>query len=273
MTPSSAQPFTSVSTDELYDTWAATYDSDGNVLQAVDDLELQPLLPRFIRLVCQGSTARASENKYAELLRILDFGCGTGRNTLKLLQANWTAEKTDGGPAVELYGWDASASMLKVAREKCSAQNAAKNVKLHGLEQMDFSDASVIPRKDLGSFDGIVSTLVLEHLPLDTFFGLLSGLLKPDGVALVTNMHADMGRVTQAGYKTETGERIKGQSFAHTVEESVHAAQEAGLVIMGEVRQATVDEGMMRDGHVGKRGKKWLGVNVWYGFIIRKRVG
>ncbi|EME50123.1 hypothetical protein DOTSEDRAFT_85353 [Dothistroma septosporum NZE10] len=77
-------------TSDLYEKWAATYDTDGNFLQSVDDIQTKDFLPR----ICE--------------LAILDLGCGTGRTTLKLLQHPWN--RLD----VSIEGWDASPAMLEV---------------------------------------------------------------------------------------------------------------------------------------------------------------
>lgn len=285
-TQQAGEPFTAVTNAQLYDTWAETYDTDGNVLQAVDDLELETLLPEFVRLVRRNSAGSGSESRKS---RILDFGCGTGRNTVKLLQLPW-ADDQGRGMEVDVHGWDASDAMLALARQKCSAAMATststassttrQNVKLVALEQVDFSSPSAISTDRHTSFDAIISTLVLEHLPLDTFFSTLATLLKPGGYALVTNMHPDMGRSTRAGYKTESGERVKGESWVHGVGESVGAATGVGLEVVDiggagnggvGLKEREVDEEMIKRGLVGNRGKKWVGKRVWYGFVVRKR--
>jgi SAM-dependent methyltransferase len=260
-----SQPFTTVTNDQLYDNWARTYDTDGNVLQAVDDLELEVLLPEFVRLIRQDIAPTLE----ARPCRILDFGCGTGRNTAKLLQANWH----DGDGEIEIHGWDGSQAMLEIARQKCGARRPPRNVKLANILQMDFSNPSVIPVEHVGSFAGIISTLVLEHLPLSTFFTSIANLLAPGGYALVTNMHPEMGRTTKAGYKTTSGERVKGESYVHGVEESVSAAEAAGLEVVERVgvRERPVDEQMVQSGQVGERGTKWVGTKVWCGFILKNQ--
>lgn len=264
-----AEPFTAVSNDKLYDTWADTYDTDGNVLQAVDDLELKTMLPDFVRLVVQRSATTAS-GAHGSLLRVLDFGCGTGRNTAKLLHADWIQAGGD-VKTVEISGWDASEGMLKVAREKCAAVPVGHNTTMVGFDKINFSNAAAIPADAVGSFDGVISTLVLEHLPSEPFFASLASLLRTGGYALVTNMHPEMGRTTKAGYKTASGERVKGDSFVHEVGESVAAAKRAGLEIVGEVGERAVEETMLGRGEVGQRGSKWVGVKVWFGFVVRKR--
>lgn len=60
-----------------------------------------------------------------------------------------------------------------------------------------------------GNADMVLSTLVLEHLPLDVFFGTVRRLLKKEGGVLVlTNMHPDMGGISQAGF-LDTDSNVK----------------------------------------------------------------
>ena len=130
--------------------------------------------------------------------------------------------------------------------------------------------ASPLPAvSDFSSANAVISTLVLEHIPLDAYFATLSTLVLPGGMALITNMHADMGRVSQAGFVNAQGVKIRGKSFAHTVGETVNAAKKAGFaVIITKERKMTKED--IESGMVGERGRKWVGVNVWYGILLEK---
>jgi hypothetical protein len=48
---------------------------------------------------------------------------------------------------------------------------------------------------------GVISTLVLEHIPLQQFFTAASAIMRAGAYLLVTNMHADMGMRSQAGFR------------------------------------------------------------------------
>ncbi|KAI4140872.1 MAG: hypothetical protein LQ340_007780, partial [Diploschistes diacapsis] len=101
-------------TTAAYDRWAATYDTDSNPLQALDDLQLRRLLPRFVDLVHgehkpPGSSAQPTDS--SDHPHVIDLGCGTGRNTLALLALL--------GRGSRVTGLDASAKMLAIARERC----------------------------------------------------------------------------------------------------------------------------------------------------------
>ncbi len=118
--------------------------------------------------------------------------------------------------------------------------------------------------------DAIISTLVLEHIPLPVFFSTLSDLLVPGGMALVTNMHADMGRQSQAGFVNEKGVKVRGESFVYSVEETVREAERQGFEV-SDVREREVREEDLVGGVVGERGRKWVGCRVWYGLVCVKR--
>ncbi|KAL4943574.1 hypothetical protein BDV06DRAFT_221134 [Aspergillus oleicola] len=246
-------------TVEAYNKWAEVYDKDGNFLQALDTIEMQSFLPRFLDLV------QAEQEKP---LTLVDLGCGTGRNTLQLLKV----APTD----AQIIGIDASPGMLEVARETLkSSGEAERRVKLDVYDLLK-SDESSLPGSLGGdaSASGIISTLVLEHIPVDTFFSGVSRLLKPGGYLLVTNMHAQMGGISQAGFVDgKTGRKIRPTSYAHEIGDVVAAAERASFEVVeldeGErVRERTVDEAMVEG--LGVRARKWVGVTVWFRVCFRK---
>jgi len=265
-------PFKTVPTDQLYERWASTYDTDGNVLQAVDDVQLHRLLPEFVRLTC---TSKDSAAIAPGALKVLDLGCGTGRNMLKLLQADWYVD-------VDLVGWDGSQAMLGVAKAKCEAVSSTSKHKVSlELGVRDLGSVGSVPGLYTNFFDGLISTLVLEHIPADTFFTIVSKVLKPGSHALITNMHQDLGALSRAGSKTASGERFKATSYIYTAQDVVRAADDAGLELVGELVEGTVDSKLIdggvvdgvkvEKGTVTERARKYVGTTVWFGVMLRKR--
>lgn len=268
-----------VPTATAYDEWASVYDTDGNILQAVDDLELQTLFPELERLIVSSATANAQS-----ALRLIDLGCGTARNTAKLLMTPWPVTR------VQITGYDLSRGMLDIAQTKLDSLYTSLGspatltyelVQHDFLNEADVEGPPVFPRmQEEGTrADGLISTLVLEHFPLRPFFRILHGLLKVGGVALVTNMHEDMGRVSQAGFERKdeaTGESVKvrGCSWAHSWSDMVAAAKQEGLEVVPEgdegVRERAVTAEMVEQGVVSQRGTKWVGRKVWFGVILRR---
>lgn len=117
---------------------------------------------------------------------------------------------------------------------------------------------------------GIISTLVLEHIELDTFFLCITAFLRPGGYLLLTNMHSEMGETSQASFFDEaTGTKIRPEtSYCHRLDDVLRVAKESGLDVVGDVRERAVDEGLVEV--LGTRARKWVGVKVWVGVCFRK---
>ena len=195
------------------------------------------------------------------------MGCGTGRNTLSLL--NQAPENA------EIIGLDASRGMLDVARK--TVQWALEKEKNRSrkliLEVYDILCSTLTPPACALSASGVMSTLVLEHIPVpETFFAAAAALLKPGGYFLVTNMHSDMGAVSQAGFvDAATGVKIRPTSYSHTVQDILDAAARVGFDVVGNggVKERRVHEGMLEA--LGERANKWIGVAVWFGVCFQKK--
>ena len=115
----------------------------------------------------------------------------------------------------------------------------------------------------------VVSTLVLEHVPLEAFFTVAARLVASGGVLLVTNMHAEMGARTRAGFvDAKTGEKIRGVSYVHVIEDVVSVAGRYGFGVVGEVRERAVESDDME--RLGSRAEKWIGVRCWFGVVFEK---
>jgi SAM-dependent methyltransferase len=227
------------------------------------------LLPEFVRLTCN------SKKSAAGTIKILDLGCGTGRNTRKLLQADWNVD-------VEIVGWDGSQAMLDIAQSKCdAARRSGKQKVALELDVLDLASLNLVPESHTNAFDGLISTLVLEHIPADTFFAIVSRVLKSGSYALITNMHQDLGALSRAGFKTASGERFKATSYIYTPQDVVDAARVAGLELIGEVGEMAVDDKLIdggvingvkvEKGTVTDRARKYVGTNVWFGMMFRKK--
>jgi SAM-dependent methyltransferase len=217
---------------------------------ALDTIEMATLLPDFLARV--GEQHLQSDEAGQTAFKLVDLGCGTGRNTLQLLAL--------APPSAKIVGLDVSPGMLAVAQQRIDQFFAAKK-KNNGL------DETVHPQKSnviLGVYDmlappataqpetqdpghqilgssseippvatqaaGVISTLVLEHVPSQVFFRTAASMLRPGGHLLVTNMHADMGRLSQAGFvEVKTGKKIRPTSYNHEVDDVVQAAADEGF--------------------------------------------
>ncbi|KAL9011373.1 MAG: hypothetical protein Q9173_003776 [Seirophora scorigena] len=237
-------------TMEAYDQWAPVYDTDGNFLQALDSIMVRQMLPLLTRLL----PPRA---------RIVDLGCGTGRTTLELLRL----------PDVRIVGLDNSRGMQTIATARCSQtlETVAKEAAAAALsfDTWDMLDEAHDVPEVAKNADAVVSTLVVEHIPLDVFFGACSRILKGGGLLLLTNMHPDMGAESQAGFTDPvSGEKVRPVSYAHTVEETADEANKWGFEVVWGSEERNVREDDLEK--LGGRAKKWVGKKVWFGMIMKK---
>lgn len=185
-----------------YDRWAAIYDHDGNPLVGLEEPHVR-------------AAAGAVRG-----LAVLDLGCGTGRHT------GWLAAQGASVTAV-----DFSPGMLAEARRK---------PEVAGVRFIEHDLHAPLPLPD-GSFDLVVSGLVLEHLSaLDGFFGEIHRVLRPAGRAVVSAMHPAMFlRNRQARFTDPaTGETVQPGSVAHQIGDFVNAAVRAGLRLDALVERA-----------------------------------
>ncbi|KAL9596658.1 MAG: hypothetical protein Q9219_005653 [cf. Caloplaca sp. 3 TL-2023] len=250
----SAEKFIYKSTVEAYNQWAAIYDTDGNFLQALDSL----MIPSMLSVITQQLSAKP---------KLVDLGCGTGRNTAALLNI----------PEARILGLDNSSAMLDIAKARCNQawESSAQHTRAARLdfEIWDFhslqEEHGVVPSAAQHS-DAVVSTLVVEHIQLEIYFKACSMILRTGGVLLLTNMHSDMGnRGSQAGFTDpDTGEKIRPTSFVHTTEEVVQTAQKWGFgVIVGPEERAVHEDDLKK---IGKRAARYVGCKVWFGLILKK---
>lgn len=219
--------------------------------------------------------------------KLVDLGCGTGRNTLQLLD---TISRDMPETKVQIIGVDASDGMLEVARQKIDASNHPAEVEVN-LSSFDLltdieSPSNALSIDLIRDADGMISTLVLEHIPLDRFFRLAASVLRSGAYFLVTNMHADMGKRSQAGFMDSvTGKKVRpSRSYAHEVGQILAEAERFGFEVVrlptGEAtRMEGSDEGVIERKvtpdmveRLGSRSQKYVEVcYVWLGACFRKK--
>lgn len=164
--------------------------------------------------------------------------------------------------------------MISQARTRCKPIIEALNTKVRPSIEFHQYDALLSQPLSFGrEVDLVVSTLVLEHLPIDVFFERVKGFLRCDGsgMLLLTNMHPEMGKRSQAGFLDEkSGEKIQGTSFAHEIQDVIDTGKRFGFELCGQVKERAVAEDEIGEGKVlGKRGYKWIGCKVWFGCLLR----
>ena len=180
-----------------YDRWSLIYDHEANPLVGLEEPVVREAL---------GDVAG---------LAVLDLGCGTGRHSL------WLAAN---GAAVTAV--DFSEGMMQKARSKPGAEGI--RFLAHDLhEPLPFAE---------GSFDRVVSGLVLEHLrELGPFFTEAHRVLRPGGRAVVSAMHPAMFLKGVRARFTDpaTGEKVQPGSVEHAIGDFVMVAVRAGFALEG----------------------------------------
>lgn len=176
---------------EGYNQWAATYDSVENKTRDADARATQTVL------------ATLSLNK------VLECGCGTGKNTA------WLAQK-----AASLTAMDFSEAMLEKAAEKLASANVT-------FLQADLTQRWPFERS---AFDVATCNLVLEHIEhLPPVFAEAARVLKKGGYFFVSELHpVKQYSGSKARFEKE-GETHVLPCFVHHASDYFNAAASAGL--------------------------------------------
>jgi SAM-dependent methyltransferase len=172
-----------------YDTWSESYDQTLNPLVALDRQHTVDLLQ-----------PQAGE-------RILDAGCGTGRNLRALI---------DAGSAP--VGIDFSRGMLTVARRSLGSVP---------LAQADLDRA--LPVRT-ASFDAVLCALVGEHLDTPArFFHEAHAALRPGGRFVFTVFHPALAAAGIEANFERAGVEYRLGACRHSVDDYLCAIEDAGF--------------------------------------------
>ena len=160
-----------MNTQSAYDLWSAQYDTNENKTRDLEGKALREVVSSY------------SFNK------VLEIGCGTGKNTQYLL------EKADQITAVDL-----SEEMLQKAKAKISSEKVQ-------FIQSDITRSWDFPQN---AFDLITFSLVLEHIEhLDPVFRAVSASLAPGGQVYIGELHpVKQYSGSKARFQTESGQLI-----------------------------------------------------------------
>ena len=220
-----------IGTREGYDLWASTYDTMDNWLLAFEEPEVDRAL---------GPVAG---------LDVLDVGAGTGRHAIRLAAAG-----------ARVTAIDFSEEMLAKAREK--AGGGSVEWVLHDVNTpLPFAG---------GTFDRVLSALVLEHIELPRlrpFFAELGRACRAEGRIAVTAMHPAMFlKGISANFHDEAGE-VRPRSYEATISDYVTGAIDAGLRVE-RLSEHRVDD---RLAERFERARKFLGWPALFVMVLRPR--
>ena len=155
--------------------------------------------------------------------RVIEVGCGTGRNTA------WLAEH-----AASVLGLDLSEGMLARARALVPAEHVR-------FARHDVTQPWPVPA---GSADAVVIVLVLEHvMSLELVLAQAARALAPGGTLFVCELHPTRQmRGGQAHFgKSAAGSAHESiRAYGHDLSEYLNAALAAGFSLrrLGEPRDA-----------------------------------
>jgi ubiquinone/menaquinone biosynthesis C-methylase UbiE len=179
---------------EAYNNWAAQYDTNLNKTRDLEARSLRSMLAGIAFGSC------------------LEIGCGTGKNTV------WLIEKAKQVTAVDL-----SEEMLAKAREKINSP------------RVNFIQADITkPWHFINSlYDLVTFSLVLEHIEnLSAVFEKTAAALRSGGHLYIGELHPFKQYTgSKARFETEQGVQVV-TCYNHHVSEFVQSARQHGLMIV-----------------------------------------
>ncbi|WP_282115956.1 class I SAM-dependent DNA methyltransferase [Cellulophaga baltica] len=183
-----------MSIKKAYNDWAEGYDVNSN---KTIDLDKKASMETLRKL---------------NFSKVIELGCGTGKNTAFLL------EKAD-----EIIALDFSENMLAKAKEKIKDERVVfkkRDITTSWNIKNDFADL-------------VTCSLILEHIKdLNLVFKQVSETLKNDGIFFVSELHPfKQYSGSKARYETEEGTQ-ELETHVHHISEYIAVAEKNGLKLM-----------------------------------------
>ncbi len=184
--------------EEAYNNWSAQYDSNLNKTRDLDQHATKEMLSK------------------RSFRKVLELGCGTGKNTAFLLT------KAEG-----IVGLDFSREMLSIARKKIKDHRVA-------FKKSDLKEHW--PVKD-GQFDLITASLTLEHIEdLSHIFQQARRKLIKGGLFFISELHPFKQYLgSGAKFESKTG-TIELEVFTHHFSDFTENARHMGFDLL-ELRE------------------------------------
>lgn len=172
---------------EAYQNWSEQYDTNENKTRDLESVALQFVLSTI------------------EFNNVLEFGCGTGKNTV------WLEQK-----AKQLLAVDFSEAMIAKASEKIKSPGT----------QFVVADINADWDFTKEKFDLITYSLVLEHIQdIDTVFNKISSVTNENAFVYIGELHPFKQYAgSKARFTTDEGEKVVS-CFTHNISEFIQAAK------------------------------------------------
>ncbi|HEX2629372.1 MAG TPA: class I SAM-dependent methyltransferase [Chitinophagaceae bacterium] len=178
--------------EQAYNQWAAQYDTNENKTR---DLEKKVLRDTLSNLSFQ---------------KILEIGCGTGKNT------EWLIQK-----AASVTSVDFSEEMLAKAKEKIKNNNVR-------FQQADITQPWSFAE---GLYDLVSFSLVLEHIKdLGFIFQQINKVLQTGGHVYIGELHPFKQYAGSKARFTDGETEIVTDCYTHHISEFIQTAKKNGLV-------------------------------------------
>ncbi|WP_162426137.1 class I SAM-dependent DNA methyltransferase [Pontibacter pudoricolor] len=181
------------SIQKAYNSWAAQYDTNQNRTRDLEGKGLRTTLATI------------------DFERVLEIGCGTGKNTV------WLQEK-----ATHVTAVDFSEEMLTKAKQKIASDSVQ-------FVQADITNNwSFIDKK----YELITFSLVLEHIAnLEPIFRKASEVLVSGGHVYIGELHPFKQYTgSKARFDTENGQQIL-ECYTHHISDFTQAAKQHGFIV------------------------------------------
>ena len=187
-----------MSIEKAYDAWATRYDTDRNRARDLD------------------STSTAATLSNYSFQRVLELGCGTGKNT------EWLLNRVE-----RIIGLDFSQAMLDIAKEKM-ANNRARFIKADLTSEWNI---------DAQWADLVTSSLTLEHIEkLDPVFEQSNRTLAENGLFFISELHPyKQYEGCGARFESEKG-TVNIEAFTHHLTDYISSAKTNGFELL-EMRE------------------------------------
>ncbi|MHB2170067.1 class I SAM-dependent methyltransferase [Alsobacter sp. R-9] len=180
----------SAGVQEAYDRWSRTYDATDN-----------PMVHAATQIIAPLAADAGS-------LRVLEVGCGTGRNLAAFVAAG----------AAFVAGCDLSQGMLAAARSRHA-----------GLLLVAADATTALPFAD-GAADLALFSLVLEHVEdLRPVVAEAARVLRPGGRLVIVEIHPELAGAGVGAHFRDGAALVTMPTYPHRIEHFDAAATAAGL--------------------------------------------